>query len=136
MLNPKLAPISMILTNLATHAYNGEPDIFTAVTGIVERMPSFICSGWPRVPVCGQCAALGRIICFSLARKDCFLAQAMLVSPSDWTRPSKRARSGMENPVILQPLRSSHYAKILARCQLILPNRNLQELDDYRSPER
>jgi hypothetical protein len=48
--NPKLAPISMILTNLATHAYNGEPDIFTAVTGIIERMPSFIRPGWPRVP--------------------------------------------------------------------------------------
>ena len=48
--NPELAPISMILTNLATHAYNGEPDIFTAVTGIVERMPSFIRAGWPRVP--------------------------------------------------------------------------------------
>lgn len=30
--NPELAPISMILTNLATHSYNGELDIFTAVS--------------------------------------------------------------------------------------------------------
>ena len=48
--NLELAPISMIITNLATHAYNGEADIFTAVMGIVDRMPSFIRAGWPRVP--------------------------------------------------------------------------------------
>ena len=48
--NPELAPISMILTNLATHAYNAEADIFAAVTGIVDRMPTFIRSGRPRVP--------------------------------------------------------------------------------------
>jgi hypothetical protein len=48
--NPELSPISMILTNLATHSYNGESDIFTAVTGIVERMPSFIRDKRPRVP--------------------------------------------------------------------------------------
>lgn len=48
--NPEVAPISMILTNLATHSYNGESDIFTAVTGIVERMPSFVRAGRPRVP--------------------------------------------------------------------------------------
>ena len=48
--NPELAPISMILTNLATHSYNGESDIFTAVTGIVDRMPSFIRAARPRVP--------------------------------------------------------------------------------------
>jgi hypothetical protein len=48
--NPELAPISMILTNLATHSYNGASDIFAAVTEIVERMPSFIHAGRPRVP--------------------------------------------------------------------------------------
>ena len=48
--NPELAPISMILTNLATHSYNGESDIFTAVTGIIDRMPSFIRAARPRVP--------------------------------------------------------------------------------------
>ncbi len=48
--NPELAPISMILTNLATHSYNGASDIFAAVTEIVDRMPSFIRAGRPRVP--------------------------------------------------------------------------------------
>jgi hypothetical protein len=48
--NPELAPISMILTNLATHAYSGEPDLFTAVTGIVDRIPTFIRAGRPRIP--------------------------------------------------------------------------------------
>jgi hypothetical protein len=40
----------MILTNLATHACNGEADIFTAVTGTVDRIPTFIRSGRPRIP--------------------------------------------------------------------------------------
>jgi hypothetical protein len=48
--NPELAPISMIITNLATHAYSGESDIFTAVTNIVDRMPSFIRPTRPRIP--------------------------------------------------------------------------------------
>jgi hypothetical protein len=48
--NPELAPISMIITNLATHAYVGEPDVFAAVTGIVDRMPSFVRAGRPRIP--------------------------------------------------------------------------------------
>lgn len=48
--NPGLAPISMIITNLAAHAYKGESDIFAAVTGIVDRIPSFIRSIRPRIP--------------------------------------------------------------------------------------
>jgi hypothetical protein len=48
--NPELAPISMILTNLATHSYNGASDIFAAVTEIIDRMPSFIRAGRTRVP--------------------------------------------------------------------------------------
>jgi hypothetical protein len=48
--SPELAPISMILTNLAAHSYNGASDIFAAVTEIVDRMPSFIRAGRPRVP--------------------------------------------------------------------------------------
>jgi hypothetical protein len=48
--NPELAPISMIITNLATHSYAGEPDVFAAVTGIVDRMPSFIRASRPRIP--------------------------------------------------------------------------------------
>jgi hypothetical protein len=47
---PELAPISMIITNLATHAYSGEDDIYDAVTGIVARMPNFISPVYPRVP--------------------------------------------------------------------------------------
>jgi len=48
--NPGLAPISMIITNLATHAYNGESDIFQAVMGILDRMTSYIRGPRPRVP--------------------------------------------------------------------------------------
>jgi hypothetical protein len=47
---PELAPISMIITNLATHAYSGEDDIYEAVTGIVARMRKFISPVYPRVP--------------------------------------------------------------------------------------
>jgi hypothetical protein len=48
--NPKLAPISMIITNLAAHAYAGEPDVFAALTNIVEKMPQFVRTAQPRVP--------------------------------------------------------------------------------------
>ena len=47
---PELAPISMIITNLATHAYSGEADIYDAVTGIVSRIRNFINPVYPRVP--------------------------------------------------------------------------------------
>ena len=47
--SPKLAPISMIITNLAAHAYEGEPDLFAALTNIVERMPHFVRTEKPRV---------------------------------------------------------------------------------------
>jgi hypothetical protein len=46
----ELAPISMIITNLATHAYSAEADIYEAVTGIVARMRNFISPVFPRVP--------------------------------------------------------------------------------------
>lgn len=48
--NPDLAPISMIITNLAANAYRGEADIATALVNIIDRMPSFIRSDRPRVP--------------------------------------------------------------------------------------
>ena len=48
--SPELGPISMIITNLAAPAYAGEPDIFAAVTNIVEKMPSFVRSSRPRIP--------------------------------------------------------------------------------------
>jgi len=47
---PDLMPISMIITNLAARAYEGEPDLATALLHIVERMPAFVHSDWPRVP--------------------------------------------------------------------------------------
>ncbi|MDB4891849.1 MAG: hypothetical protein JWL61_3704 [Gemmatimonadetes bacterium] len=47
---PMLAPISMIITNLAAHAYAGEQDLADALTGIVERMGQFVRPIAPRVP--------------------------------------------------------------------------------------
>jgi hypothetical protein len=48
--SPRLAPISMIITNLAAHAYEGEPDLFAALTNLVEKMPQFVRTDKPRVP--------------------------------------------------------------------------------------
>lgn len=48
--NPGAGPISMIITNLAAQAYSGEPDILSALTNIVERMPQFVKPTKPRVP--------------------------------------------------------------------------------------
>lgn len=45
-----LAPISMIITNLAARAYEGEADLGTALTNIVARMGTFVRAGQPRVP--------------------------------------------------------------------------------------
>ena len=50
MTNPAVAPISMIITNLAAHGYQGEPDVYAALNGIVDRMPQFVRSERPRVP--------------------------------------------------------------------------------------
>lgn len=48
--NLAVAPISMIITNLAAHAYAGEPDLFEALTNIAEKMPQFVRSERPRIP--------------------------------------------------------------------------------------
>ncbi len=48
--NPSVAPISMVITNLASHAYAGEPDIHSALTNIVDKMPQFVRPSRPRVP--------------------------------------------------------------------------------------
>ncbi|MDG3008389.1 cyclic GMP-AMP synthase DncV-like nucleotidyltransferase [Paludisphaera mucosa] len=45
-----MAPISMIITNLAARAYEGETDIGLALRNIVEKMPNFINPERPRVP--------------------------------------------------------------------------------------
>ena len=48
--NPEVAPISMILTNLAGQAYGGEADVYLAVRGILSRMLDFVRAERPRVP--------------------------------------------------------------------------------------
>jgi len=46
----ELAPISMIITNLAARAYAGETDLLEAITNIVNRMPDHVRDTAPRVP--------------------------------------------------------------------------------------
>jgi len=48
--NPDLAPISMIITNLAANAYEGETDMAKALVTMVEKMPSFVRPTRPRIP--------------------------------------------------------------------------------------
>jgi len=43
-------PISIIITTLAAHAYNGEVDLATALMNIIGRMENFVRSQTPRVP--------------------------------------------------------------------------------------
>lgn len=47
---PDLAPISMILTTLSSHAYSGEADIFAATSNILDKMPRYINQSYPRIP--------------------------------------------------------------------------------------
>lgn len=47
---PDLAPISMIITNLAARAYEGESDISVALGNILARMPDLVHPVRPRVP--------------------------------------------------------------------------------------
>jgi hypothetical protein len=47
---PELAPISMIITNLAARAYQGELDLGEALVGIVDRMELFVNPVAPRIP--------------------------------------------------------------------------------------
>ena len=48
--DPTVGPISMVITNLAAHAYSGETDISSALTNIVEKMPQYVRQTRPRVP--------------------------------------------------------------------------------------
>lgn len=48
--HPELAPISMIITNIAAQAYGGERDLGEALLGIVSRMGTFVNMTSPRVP--------------------------------------------------------------------------------------
>lgn len=47
---PEWKPISMIITTLATHSYEGEADLYEALTNIVAGMPSYVRSTQPRIP--------------------------------------------------------------------------------------
>ena len=47
---PEFAPISMIITVLAGRAYQGETSLFTAIKGIVDRLPQHVMSTKPRIP--------------------------------------------------------------------------------------
>lgn len=44
------APISMIITTLATQAYQGHESLPDALVAVVSRMPSFVESTYPRIP--------------------------------------------------------------------------------------
>ena len=48
--SPEWKPLSMIITTLATHAYQGEPDLYEALNGIVDGMPKFVRGSQPRIP--------------------------------------------------------------------------------------
>jgi hypothetical protein len=48
--DPSVSPISMIITNLAAHAYAGEADLWSALSNIVEKMPQYVRPTRPRVP--------------------------------------------------------------------------------------
>lgn len=48
--NPDAKPISVIITTLAARAYNGETDLATALTNILDKMGTFVRSSAPRVP--------------------------------------------------------------------------------------
>ena len=47
---PDSKPISVIITTLAGHAYNGEGEVETALAGVLERMDQFVNGTIPRVP--------------------------------------------------------------------------------------
>lgn len=48
--SPEWKPLSMIITTLATLSYNGESELFEALTNILDRMPNHVFSSQPRVP--------------------------------------------------------------------------------------
>ncbi len=48
--NSDLSPISMIITTLAAHAYEGEADLYQALSQILVRMPNFVRPSVPRIP--------------------------------------------------------------------------------------
>jgi hypothetical protein len=47
---PNRRPLSMIITTLAAHSYNGETQLYEALKNIIDGMPKFIRSSAPRIP--------------------------------------------------------------------------------------
>lgn len=47
---PDLKPISIIISTLSALAYEGEADLYSALSSILDRMPSLIRTAEPRVP--------------------------------------------------------------------------------------
>ena len=43
-------PISMIITTLSAHAYEGETNLYEALSNIVDKMPNFVRKTEPRIP--------------------------------------------------------------------------------------
>ncbi len=48
--SPDWKPLSMNITTLATHSYNGEDELYQALTNIVEGMPQHVRPTPPRIP--------------------------------------------------------------------------------------
>lgn len=48
--SPEWKPLSMIITTLATHSYQGESDLYPALTNILDGMPNHVRSTQPRIP--------------------------------------------------------------------------------------
>jgi hypothetical protein len=47
--SPDLAPKSMIITTLAAHSYEGETDLYQALSNIINKMPNFVRPSKPRI---------------------------------------------------------------------------------------
>ncbi len=48
--SPEWKPLSMIITTLAAHAYEGETDLGQALTNIINKMPQYVRASKPRIP--------------------------------------------------------------------------------------
>lgn len=47
--DPDVKPISMIITTLSAHAYDGEEDLHDALANVLHRMPAFVSQRRPRI---------------------------------------------------------------------------------------
>jgi hypothetical protein len=47
---PEWKPLSMIITTLAAHSYDGQTDLGQALTNIITKMPQYVRAAKPRIP--------------------------------------------------------------------------------------